>query len=329
MASTATGRPVSADTVFQIASMSKPLSSTIVSGLVGDGVIDWDEPIAESGRTDSLSDPWVSEHVTYADLFSHRSGLPGATAGNDLEAIGYDRSTILERLPQVPLDPFREQKSATPTGAMTLGGEAAAEAAADTSWEQLADDVLFEPAGMDDTSMRHADFLAADDRAELHVRTDDGVGRRRRASARPAGPRRRRQLHRASTWPDGCGCTWPPAALDGEPLIDAEALGDHLHPCHRHGGGPPPTDEQPPSSYGLGWNVGADTERSRRAEPLRCVLDGRVHCGQARPGRGRRDRRAHQRRADRCARGDRGRLSRVPHRRRGHDRLGGALGASA
>ena len=252
--SIAGGQPVSPDTVFQIASMSKPLSSTIMSGLVGDGVIGWDEPLAESGWTDSLNDPWVSENVTYADLFSHRSGLPGGTAGNDLEAIGYDRTTILERLPQVPLDPFRERKSYSNWG-MTLGGEAAA-AAADTSWEQLGDDVLFEPAGMADTSMRHEDFLAAENRAELHVRTDEGwdaVIERQPDQQAPAGGVSSTvvdlaqwvQLHLSG------------GVLDGEQLIDAEALGATYTPAI-DGGGPPPTDERPPSSYGLGWNVGTD-----------------------------------------------------------------------
>src|SRR5512133_1553999 len=42
---------VDPDTVFEIASMSKPISSTIVAGLVGDGVVDWDDRIAELDPT--------------------------------------------------------------------------------------------------------------------------------------------------------------------------------------------------------------------------------------------------------------------------------------
>ena len=43
------GRPetVDADTVFQIASMSKPVSSTVVAKLVTEGVVAWDSRIAE------------------------------------------------------------------------------------------------------------------------------------------------------------------------------------------------------------------------------------------------------------------------------------------
>ena len=117
--------PVTPDTVFQIASLSKPLSSTVMAGLVGQGVFEWDDPIHDYAPQFELSDPWVTEHVTFADLFAHRSGLPGGPAGNYLEAIGYDRDTILPRLVEVPLEPFRDTYSYSNFG-MTLGGEAAA-----------------------------------------------------------------------------------------------------------------------------------------------------------------------------------------------------------
>ena len=252
--STATGEPVGEDTVFQIASMSKPISSTVMSGLVGEGVIDWDEPIASSGRTGSLNDPWVADRVTFADLFSHRSGLPGGTAGNDLEAIGYDRATILERLPQVPLGSFRDEFSYSNWG-MTLGGEAAAEAAG-TTWEQLADDLLFTPAGMDRTSMRHEDFVAAQDRADLHVRRGDSwqpLVQRQPDPQAPAGGVSS-TVRDLATW---VRLQLADGSLDGEQVIDPEAL-DTTHAPAVSRGGPAPTDDAPASFYGLGWNVGTD-----------------------------------------------------------------------
>ena len=43
------GKPekVDADTVFQIASMSKPISATVVAALVGDGTVSWDAKISD------------------------------------------------------------------------------------------------------------------------------------------------------------------------------------------------------------------------------------------------------------------------------------------
>src|SRR5262249_41629082 len=51
--------PVDADTVFQLASMSKPISSTVVSSLVSDGVVGWDDPVIKHDPTFRMYDPYV------------------------------------------------------------------------------------------------------------------------------------------------------------------------------------------------------------------------------------------------------------------------------
>ena len=96
------GKPetVDADTVFQLASLSKPVSATVVAALVGKGVVGWDSRIADLDPAFRLHDAYPTAEVTVRDLFDHRSGLPG-NAGNELEALGYDRDEILHRLRQV------------------------------------------------------------------------------------------------------------------------------------------------------------------------------------------------------------------------------------
>ena len=71
------GKPgaIDPDTVFQLASVSKPIASTIVAKLVGDGVVKWDDPASIHNPAFALSDPYVTDHATIADLLSHRSGL--------------------------------------------------------------------------------------------------------------------------------------------------------------------------------------------------------------------------------------------------------------
>ena len=61
----------------------------------------WDSRMAELNPRFALHDPYPTAEVTLRDLFAHRSGLPG-TSGDDLEAIGYDRDTIMVRLRLVP-----------------------------------------------------------------------------------------------------------------------------------------------------------------------------------------------------------------------------------
>lgn len=118
---------VGPDTVFQLASLSKPLASTVVAGAVGDKTVAWDDPVAEHLPDFALKDPWVTEHVTVADLFAHRSGLPDHT-GDLLEDLGYDRKYVLERLRLKPLTPFRASYAYTNFG-VTTAGEAVADAA--------------------------------------------------------------------------------------------------------------------------------------------------------------------------------------------------------
>jgi len=77
-------QPVDADTVFQIASLSKSLAASVVAHQVGAGIVKWDTPLVAHLPWFKLTDPWVTQHVTIADMFSHRSGLPGH-AGDDLE----------------------------------------------------------------------------------------------------------------------------------------------------------------------------------------------------------------------------------------------------
>lgn len=162
--------PVDADTVFQIASLSKSLAGSVVAHAVGRGVVAWDTPVVTHLPWFALKDPWVTQHVTIADLFSHRSGLPDH-AGDDLEDIGFDRRAVLERLRLLPLDGFRDTYAYTNFG-LTAAAESVA-AAAGKPWEDLAETALYEPLGMTSTSSRFADFEKRPDRAFGHVKVGD------------------------------------------------------------------------------------------------------------------------------------------------------------
>jgi CubicO group peptidase (beta-lactamase class C family) len=163
------GDKVDPDTVFQLASVSKSLSATVVAHQVGTNMIGWDTPIVSKLPWFALSDPAVTPMVGVGDMFSHRSGLPDH-AGDLLEDLGYDRRYVLERLGQLPLDPFRISYAYTNFG-LTAGAEAVAVSAA-KSWEALADEVLFRPLGMASTSYRFADYAARPDRAVGHIHVD-------------------------------------------------------------------------------------------------------------------------------------------------------------
>ncbi|MGI9162808.1 MAG: serine hydrolase [Mycobacterium sp.] len=182
---TRTGEKIDPDTVFQLASLSKPIAATVVAHQAGAGSIGWDTPIVDKLPWFALSDPAVTRMLTVGDLFAHRSGLPDH-AGDILEDLGFDRRTILERLRLLPLASFRDSYAYTNFG-VTAAGEAVATAAG-TPWEDLSEQVLYRPLAMDSTSSRFADFQSRTDRAVGHVRVDGSYQPRSTRDPDPQSP---------------------------------------------------------------------------------------------------------------------------------------------
>ena len=70
------GAPVDADSVFECASLSKPVFAYLVLQLADQGVIDLDAPLVRYRRLDYLADhPWV-DMVTARDVLRHSTGMP-------------------------------------------------------------------------------------------------------------------------------------------------------------------------------------------------------------------------------------------------------------
>ena len=166
------GKPaaVDADTVFQLASVSKPLAATVVAGLGGGGKISWDSRIRDIDPGFTLQDELAAANVTIRDLFAHRSGLPGHV-GDDIEELGFTQGEILHRLRLAkPAYGFRNGYSYSNFG-LTEGAVAAARVTG-RSWEEACAEKLYKPLGMNATSSRYRDFVNRSNRAALHVRAD-------------------------------------------------------------------------------------------------------------------------------------------------------------
>lgn len=164
-----TKEKVDQDTVFQLASLSKPVGATVVARRIAAGGVEWDTPVRRLLPSFALADPYVTEHVTVGDLYAHRSGLPDH-AGDLLEDLGYDRQQILDRLRLLPLGSFRDSYEYTNFG-LTAAAVAVAAAAGD-DWETLSEGTIYGPLGMKSTSSRYADFASRANRAEGHVLVD-------------------------------------------------------------------------------------------------------------------------------------------------------------
>jgi len=249
-----TKTPVDAETVFQLASVSKSIGSTVVAELVGEAKITWDSKLSVLDPTFEMFDPWVTREITIRDMYAHRSGLP-EHAGDLLEDLSFTRVEILRRLRyQRPESSFRSHYAYTNFG-MTEGAVAAAKAYG-LDWERASEEKLYRPLGMTSTSSRYADFNARRNKALGHVLADGKwvqKFKRDPDAQSPAGGVSS-SVNDVAKW---MRLQLANGKFGGKQIVDEKALVETHHP-HMLTGFSPLTAL--PSFYGLGWNVSYDQQ---------------------------------------------------------------------
>ena len=250
--------PVDADTVFQLASMSKPIASTVVAALVGDGMVDWDDPIVshDPGFRDARRLGDARGHAARHVLPPQRPAAitPATCRGHRLRP---RRGAAPPALRQARPASFRSHYAYTNFG-LTAAAVAAAKASG-KSWEELSAERLYRPLGM----TQH----------ELALRGLRG-GAEPRRRPRPAG--RRNWIAKYTRDPDAQSpaggvsssardlAQWlrlqlGRGTLDGSEIVKAAALDEtHRPQIVDHAGREP--DGRPTVFYGLGWNVSYDEQ---------------------------------------------------------------------
>ena len=72
--SLATKKPVTPDTIFYLASLTKGFTAAVISRLVDEGKIQWDDKVRKYFPDFKIADEQASAEFTIEDLLSHRSG---------------------------------------------------------------------------------------------------------------------------------------------------------------------------------------------------------------------------------------------------------------
>jgi CubicO group peptidase (beta-lactamase class C family)/pimeloyl-ACP methyl ester carboxylesterase len=249
-----TKAPVDADTVFQLASVSKPIGSTVVAELIGEGKINWDSKLNALDPAFEMFDPWVTREITVRDMYAHRSGLPDH-AGDLLEDIGFTRAEILFRLRyQHPDSSFRSHYAYTNFG-MTEGAVAAVKPY-QLEWEEACAQRLYKPLGMTSTSSRYADFIARQNKALGHVLVNGKWGQKFKRDPDAQSPTGgvSSSVNDVAKW---IRLQLANGKFDGKQIVNEEPLAETHHP-HMLTGYNPFTSM--PTFYGLGWNVSYDQQ---------------------------------------------------------------------
>jgi beta-lactamase class C len=96
------GLPVTPDSVFRLASLSKAFASALTAMLVDEGMLSWETRVAGVLPTFELHDVAASEKLTVRDILSQRVGLPRNTFDHQLEQ-EQPYQELVEHLRDVPL----------------------------------------------------------------------------------------------------------------------------------------------------------------------------------------------------------------------------------
>jgi CubicO group peptidase (beta-lactamase class C family) len=129
------GSPVTPETVFEVASNSKVVTAYAALRLVDQGRLALDESLAASLVTPWLPPSSYAERITLRHVASHSSGLTDSSLGTVSKAIAFE-----------PGSAFRY------SGAGFLYMQEALEQVTDSSLEELARRLVFEPLGMESSS---------------------------------------------------------------------------------------------------------------------------------------------------------------------------------
>ena len=148
--------PVDADTVFEIASITKTMTATVAAGLASEGRLDLDAPVRRYIPAFRVLDPEVSEQVTVRDLFTHTAGWFGEylpPSGHGADAIAQAVAAMAELAQTSPAGTFSYNNVS-----LVLAGRVI-EVVAGRPYEQVVRERLFEPLGMTRSAFRAEDVL--------------------------------------------------------------------------------------------------------------------------------------------------------------------------
>ena len=162
------GRPVEQDTLFQAASLSKPIAGLVAGAADELGLFDLDARASDMLTSWQLR-PRDEEATTIRALFAHRagvnvSGFPGYSLNEPLPEL--DRILLGVRDKNEPIGVVLEPGPHEYSGGGFLIAQLAIEDATGQTWEDIADETVFVPLDLELTTYR---LFGAEDRDRLAV----------------------------------------------------------------------------------------------------------------------------------------------------------------
>jgi len=230
--------PATADTVFQLASVTKQFTAAAVMRLVEEGKLSLDDPVSK--HVDDLPEPW--RPVTVRQLLNHTSGIKGYTSAKEYRSRSNNDATAKEVLGLVADAPLEfkpgERHDYSNTGYYLLG--LVIERASGAKYGEYVKAKIFEPLGMRSSRLNRLDDVIPH-RADGYSFRDGAV-----KNARPP----------SMDWPYSAGALastandmakWVAALQDGK-VVSPASQSQMWSPTKLADGGKAP--------YGFGWQTG-------------------------------------------------------------------------
>lgn len=164
--------PVTADTIFQIGSISKSFTTTLSAIAVDKGLFKWEDAVLDHLSDFFLYDPWVTRQFQIEDLFAQRSGLP-PYSGDVQAMLGTPIEKMIDNIRFFkPISSFRS-KFAYLNIFFSIGAKLL-EKKTGKCWGSLLQKELFDPLDMHDSSYTLEAYMSKRNRAGLHLRKPGG-----------------------------------------------------------------------------------------------------------------------------------------------------------
>ena len=166
--------PVTANTVFPIASCTKAFTATLCGILANEGKLDLDKPVHDYYPLLKFYNEYTTAHATPRDLMSHRTGLPRHDNLVNFFDTSLPKDSLIYRFRYLePSAELRQKAQYTNIMYIALGG--LAEKITGLSWEQNTKQKILDPIGMTNTSFTVADLNANADHSFGYYRKNNAI----------------------------------------------------------------------------------------------------------------------------------------------------------
>lgn len=157
--------PVDENSIYQIGSVSKSFTASVMASLVDEGLVSWNDTVKNILPDLDLYDDWVENNLLVKDLMTHKTGIQGQ-AGTYIPNLGYDREDIYQMLHLLkPAYSFRNVYSYN--NITFLIASKVIEKKTGKSWEQNLRERILDPIGMSATTMNQEGFESAGEHSTI------------------------------------------------------------------------------------------------------------------------------------------------------------------